>query len=167
MTENSSGRRRRPSMSVEEIQLVATVLKSSLPFLPLARGLIDRFEKIVKQNESSDYQRIVQAYRDGVRVDAPDLEVDDDAEVSMGEDPGAYVMSWTWVDAADAGLCRTCSASYSGAGDGYDGECADCADKTEAAREVVCARCGDKTTAGESPDEEHCPDCFESLENTV
>lgn len=26
--------------------------------------------------------------------------------------------------------CRTCDAEYDGAGDGYDGECPDCADKT-------------------------------------
>ena len=31
-----------------------------------------------------------------------ELEFDDDAVVSLGDDPGAYVMCWRWVDADDA-----------------------------------------------------------------
>ena len=36
-----------------------------------------------------------------------DLEFDDDAVVSMGEDPGAYVMGWKWVTCEEAGLPRS------------------------------------------------------------
>lgn len=30
-----------------------------------------------------------------------DLEFDDGAVVSLGDDPGAYVMAWKWVDESD------------------------------------------------------------------
>jgi len=33
-----------------------------------------------------------------------DIEFDDDAVISEGGDPGAYVMCWKWVYAADAGV---------------------------------------------------------------
>jgi hypothetical protein len=70
-----------------------------------------------------------------------DFEVDDDAVVSPGGDPGAWVMSWLWITDKEAGVetededdedtCRTCGAEYEAGGDGFDGECPDCADKTD------------------------------------
>jgi hypothetical protein len=33
-----------------------------------------------------------------------ELEIDDDAIVSKGEDPGAYVQAWIWVSNSDAGV---------------------------------------------------------------
>lgn len=32
------------------------------------------------------------------------LEIDDNAVVSVGDDPGAYVQAWVWVEAEDAGI---------------------------------------------------------------
>ena len=29
-----------------------------------------------------------------------EIEIDEDAEVSLGEDPGAYVQAWVWVEGA-------------------------------------------------------------------
>ena len=29
--------------------------------------------------------------------DAHDIEIDDDARVSLGDDPGAFVQAWVWV----------------------------------------------------------------------
>ena len=69
-----------------------------------------------------------------------DLEIDDDPNVSLGGDPGAWVHAWVWVSDEDAGIqtededeniCRTCSETYAEGGDGYDGECPSCADKTD------------------------------------
>lgn len=37
-------------------------------------------------------------YRDG------ELEIDGNAVVSLGDDPGAYVQAWVWVTAAEAGV---------------------------------------------------------------
>src|SRR5688572_11282438 len=33
-----------------------------------------------------------------------EIEIDDDAIVSRGEDPGAYVQAWVWVSYKDAGI---------------------------------------------------------------
>ena len=43
------------------------------------------------------------AYRRAAKAQQKDgeLEVDDDAVVSMGEDPGAYVQAWIWVPDSD------------------------------------------------------------------
>lgn len=62
-----------------------------------------------------------------------ELEIDDNALVSMGEDPGAYVAAWIWVDNEDAGVhdCDDCGTTYIEGGDSYCGQCADCADKAE------------------------------------
>jgi hypothetical protein len=41
------------------------------------------------------------AYRDAVKVREGELEVDDNAIVSVSDDDGAYVMTWSWVSADD------------------------------------------------------------------
>ena len=163
MTEDVNKRARRVSLTVEELSLLEAAL--GLLTVKQAVDLRARLKATVAETIDPENQRIIDAYRAGLVVEDGECEMDDDAEVSIGEDDGAYVMTWTWVTSEEAGLCVTCRASYDGAGDGFDGECPDCADKTEAAREVVCARCGDKTTMGESPDEEHCPDCYDLLEH--
>jgi hypothetical protein len=48
-------------------------------------------------------QRDLQAYRDAVET-SDELEVDADAIVSPGGDPGAFVMTWTWVSNEKAGI---------------------------------------------------------------
>ena len=37
------------------------------------------------------------AYRDAVHLRDGELELDEGAIVSKGDDPGAYVMTWIWV----------------------------------------------------------------------
>lgn len=37
-------------------------------------------------------------HRDG------EIEIDEEAEVSLGDDPGAYVQAWVWVSREDAGI---------------------------------------------------------------
>jgi hypothetical protein len=41
------------------------------------------------------------------------------------------------AEESDVEICRTCHAIYDGYGDGYDGECPECADKTEVGREAT------------------------------
>lgn len=43
-------------------------------------------------------------YINAVPISEGDLECDSDAVVSKGDDPGAYVMCWKWVDDEDAGI---------------------------------------------------------------
>jgi hypothetical protein len=79
------------------------------------------------------------AYRAAAQAQADDeLEVDEDAIVSVGSDPGAFVQAWIWISNEEAGIkdddedtCRTCGEEYPEGGDGFDGECPNCADKTD------------------------------------
>lgn len=66
------------------------------------RNLDGSFSFTVEQLDEPDpeaarYRAFAQGYlqRDG------DLEFDDNAVVSMGDDPGAYVQGWKWVDRSD------------------------------------------------------------------
>jgi hypothetical protein len=63
-----------------------------------------------------------------------EIEIDADAAVSLGDDPGAYVQAWIWIPEEEAGL---------------------------GPREIICNRCGDRTNDRDSPDGEQCPDCHE------
>lgn len=61
------------------------------------------------------------------------IEIDSDAIVSHGDDDGAYVAAWVWVDRSDVPLCA-CGARNDD-GEGFNGMCGSCADKAEAAAE--------------------------------
>ncbi|MBX4911454.1 hypothetical protein HJA82_29510 [Rhizobium bangladeshense] len=98
-----------------------------------AQAIRDRIEKVRADFDPAD------PYRAAAKEQAnDDLEVDDDAVVSPGDDPGAWVQAWIWIRNDEAGIseddedvCRTCGAEYEDGGDGFDGECPDCADKTD------------------------------------
>ena len=63
-------------------------------------SLVDR----LKTCRSEQVQPIAEAYRDYASANLTDdgaVEIDADALVSIGDDPGAYVMAWVWVDNAD------------------------------------------------------------------
>ncbi len=64
--------------------------------------LCSRISRNFLQQSTADYPRYHAAakhlQRDG------ELEIDDNALVSVSDDGGAYVMSWVWVSWADAGL---------------------------------------------------------------
>lgn len=58
----------------------------------------------IKECRSEQVQPIAEAYRDYAAANLTsdgEIEIDADALVSMGEDPGAYVMAWVWVDNSD------------------------------------------------------------------
>lgn len=48
-------------------------------------------------------QAELSAYREGVEGD-DEMEIDADAVVSLGGDPGAWVMAWVWVTNEQAGI---------------------------------------------------------------
>ena len=63
-------------------------------------ALVDR----LKTCRGEQMQPIAEAYRDHASEHLTDdgaVEIDDNALVSIGNDPGAYVMAWVWVDNAD------------------------------------------------------------------
>lgn len=60
-------------------------------------------EHEVNRNAGDD-PNLVQAYREAARECHQEdgvLEVDDDAVISFGDDPGAYVQAWVWVSEED------------------------------------------------------------------
>ncbi|AGC36139.1 hypothetical protein B7L88_gp149 [Rhizobium phage RHEph10] len=98
------------------------------------QAILDRFGKARAEFDPAD------PYRAYLQTQADDeMEVDDDAVVSPGSDPGAFVQAWIWVRNDEAGVqdeddedaCRDCGAHYEDGGDGYNGRCPDCADKAE------------------------------------
>jgi len=56
-----------------------------------------------------------------------EIEFDDDAEVSLSDDGGAYVQAWVWVPAGGAGMCngQDCHEPLDD-GEGFDGKCVNC-----------------------------------------
>ena len=62
-------------------------------------------------------------------ADEGHIEIDSDAVVSHGDDDGAYVAAWVWVDRGDVPLCA-CGARNDD-GEGFNGMCGSCADKAE------------------------------------
>lgn len=59
-----------------------------------------RLHKMKMEDETPEAQK----YRDAVPVSDGDLECDDGALVSRGDDPGAYVMCWKWIENEQAGI---------------------------------------------------------------
>jgi hypothetical protein len=72
----------------------------------LAAGRADLAQRF-EHYEALERDPNTAAFRAGADREARDgeLEVDlDDAVVSRGDDPGAYVMCWLWVSNSEAGL---------------------------------------------------------------
>lgn len=68
-----------------------------------ARGMDYIRERIAHYTDLEDEN--AQKYRDAATVTDGEIEVDEDAVVSVSEeDGGAYVMSWQWVSDEEAGL---------------------------------------------------------------
>ena len=94
-----SKRKRRVSLSIEEICLLVGCLKQ-ITIQP-AKDLQDRLDRIIAEELNQEHRDTVDAYRAAVKTRDGEIEVDDDAEVSFGDDAGAYVMVWMWVPEED------------------------------------------------------------------
>lgn len=59
-----------------------------------------------EEEQKREYEEDCQylAYAEAHYASEGDLEFDDTAVVSRGDDPGAYVQGWKWVSAEDAGV---------------------------------------------------------------
>lgn len=68
-----------------------------------ANGVRIHIEDKVAEHDDPDRQKYVKAAQDKIHKDG-EVEIDDDADISKGEDPGAYVQAWVWVYAEDAGV---------------------------------------------------------------
>ena len=96
-------------------------------------ALIDKARSLVK-DDGQISSLALKAYREAA-IDQygneGEVEIDDDAIVSLGDDDGAYVEAWVWVNKEEAGICRECGEPNANNGEGFDGLCGNCANKTE------------------------------------
>ncbi|MGQ0565622.1 MAG: hypothetical protein ACT4OK_11195 [Gemmobacter sp.] len=121
-------------LTTEDLALLVAAL-STLTVAP-AKELCHRLQEKIDLSLNQRSQEIDAAYVAAAQAQHGDdgfCEIDDGALVSIGDDPGAYVMAWVWVDAADAGICVQCGATDADNGEGYDGLCGTCADRAEVA----------------------------------
>lgn len=66
--------------------------------------------KVLSEEEA--YRRaIIALARKDHRVREGELEIDDDAVISLGFDNGAYVQAWIWVDFANTTFDKTNEAA--------------------------------------------------------
>lgn len=99
----------RVQLSPDEIKLLTQALqhyamvRSSQPEVKAMGDLCTKLES----QEAEQASEIAQRYRNWARrnlTEEGEVEIDPDAVVSMGDDPGAYVEAWLWVDDASAGI---------------------------------------------------------------
>lgn len=64
-------------------------------------------------------------------------------------------LAGAWTEWVDENLCRTCKENLLDDGEGYDGECGDCADKTEGKRSSTCTVCHEDITRDEDDEWVH------------
>lgn len=81
-----------------------------------SRTPIDEYRRVARKENATD-----------------ECEFDDTPAVSMGEDAGAFVQAWIWVERDDTNICCRCLTVDPTVtnGEGFDGMCAMCADETE------------------------------------
>ena len=132
MTDDILKRSRRVSLTLQEILFVQGALSIGIQ-ANQSEELREKLSRILLEEADPEYRRHADAYRSAVEVKDGEIEMDPDAEVSFGDDPGAYVQVWAWVSNAQAGLTT----------------------------EITCMSCGDTTNSDDSPDGERCPDCYQ------
>lgn len=106
MPENIDTNARRVNLNVAELRTISAALEALIEYDPSspATALKARLDEVVAEESDPAWRFMRDAYRDAVERKDGEIEIDDDAEVSMGDDSGAYVMVWTWVNDEDAGI---------------------------------------------------------------
>lgn len=93
----------------------------------LLTGLRETIERVENTRASDEEREAAEAAHA-----TDELEIDDDASVSRGDD-GYWVSAWVWVSEPDEDdeTCRTEECTNLVDLDGWDGYCAECADRKE------------------------------------
>ena len=90
------------NLDEEELKFIKVSLRLLTPAMRICLGnLNEKVEKALAGPTDREAKYLARA--EEISVDG-ECEIDDDAIVSEGEDHGAYVMGWIWVDAEDAGV---------------------------------------------------------------
>ena len=90
----------------DQIELVLTALATLEPNQhhgAQARALRELLTDRIKEDSAKKAQRYREAAQREWTRDG-ELEIDDGAPVSMGDDPGAYVQAWVWISNDQAGV---------------------------------------------------------------
>lgn len=91
------------NLTEEEASLV--IAGMTLLTVPMARRIS---EKLTEAFHPTDAKKVLdEKYRTAAQERYSrdgELEIDDEAVVSPGDDPGAYVMAWRWIYNSDAGI---------------------------------------------------------------
>jgi hypothetical protein len=97
------------SLTLDEVAHVIDLLRNDKAeqSTQLAETLANRKEEQEVQAQRND--RIIEMARDQHQVFG-ETEIDDGALVSEGDDNGAYVQSWIWVDFSDTELDKELEA---------------------------------------------------------
>lgn len=102
MSEHKLDIHRRVKMNLWEIEKLAALLKGTTD--PDLTFVASALAEIIKEESDPYHVKMTNAYRSGVAQKDGEIEIDADAEVSFGEDDGAYVMAWVWVTDEEAGI---------------------------------------------------------------
>lgn len=91
-------------INCEELASLAALLESH----PDREGAAANLKLLAERAGAGGDASAVAAYQQGAEALASDgeIEVDDEAAVSIGTDGGAYVQAWLWVSDAAAGLSK-------------------------------------------------------------
>lgn len=88
----------RLQVSPDEIKELRQVLKGR----PELANLANRLETAITDRNHLNFWKFIRAAQSAGKDG--EIEVDDDASVSVSDDGGAYVMAWLWVYNHDAGI---------------------------------------------------------------
>lgn len=111
-------------------------LIESLSCVPASHPLWGRINEIL--DEHAALQPYIEAAQN--KQTCEELEIDENALISAGEDNGAYVQAWTWVEGRICGPCSTLTPKHW---------------ICDACGQVVCHECMGEMQSEETP----CPKC--------
>ena len=85
------------AVSSQTSQNMIDALKVARDKVPDCTAIYDHINNAIAEYETSQREQQELAHYREAAKSQNDVEVDDDALVSKGDEPGAYVASWIWV----------------------------------------------------------------------
>jgi hypothetical protein len=98
----------RAVLGLDDLKAIVALLESH-PDQGAATGVLSMISNRCGEGHDDAMRERISKYQEGAQSSAKDgaIEVDPDACVSMGADPGAYVQVWAWVSNQAAGIEET------------------------------------------------------------
>lgn len=115
------------NLEKEQLQLLRSAMIVTMPTHPEAVSIVTKIDETFREAEEAGGWPAMarEIYGEDGKV-----EVDGDAVVSHGDDPGAYVMAWVWVTEDEMGISKECEGCFERHPVGVleDGLCPACCD---------------------------------------